>query len=99
MNLVTVKKYFDEADLTGVANFKLYYVLAPATPVYTSPFVAIPVVAGQTAYEVDLPTEIPGLAAGTYNIGISAINSSGDESDIDVISVPLVSPPPPKWRR
>jgi hypothetical protein len=98
MKLATVKKYFDEADLTNVDHFNFYYVTFPAIPDYTSPSAKIPVVAGQTKYEVDLPGEF-NLPVGVYNIGISAADASGNETDIDVIEVPLAVPTAPKWER
>jgi hypothetical protein len=89
---------FDEADLTGVAGFRIYYDTAPIGD--TSPFVAIPMVLGQTAYDVILPTVIP-LTDGTYNLGVVALDESGNESDADVMTRPFDFTPPakPVWRR
>lgn len=88
---------FDEADLTDVVSFKVFY----DTDIIdeTSPFVPIIVVPGQTAYNVEFPTAVP-VTDGLYNLGVVAVDDAGNESDMDVISrfFDFVAPHAPKWR-
>lgn len=90
---------FDEADLTSVAGFKIYYDVVAINE--NSPSVVIPMVSGQTAYDVLLPVVVP-LTDGTYNLGVCALDESGNETDMDVLTRPFdFTPPPgkPVWRR
>lgn len=89
---------FDEADLTDVVEFRIYY--AQTAIGESSPFVTISVVQGQTAYPVEFPTAVP-VTEGQYNIGVAAVDDAGNESDMDVISPFFDFTPPakPVWRR
>ena len=88
---------FDEADLTDVVEFRVFYDQNSITE--SSPFVTIPVVAGQTAYVLELPTAVP-VTEGTFNLGVIAVDDAGNESDMDVLTrfFDFVAPAKPKWR-
>lgn len=92
---------FDEASLEDVASFHVYYEPAEKEISATSPYVNIPVVAGQLAYDVEFPTLVP-VVDGNYNLGVCAADAVGNEGDLDVISHFFDFTPPqakPVWRR
>lgn len=91
---------FDEADLTDVVSFRVYYSQGDAGVSYKSPFITIPVVAGQTEYPVEFPTTVP-VTDGQWNLGVSALDDMGNESDMDAISpfFDFIPPAKPVWRR
>lgn len=93
------KLWFDQADMTDVVSFNIYYCQAPAVVGYETPRVVVPAVPGQAAYSVDLPTMVP-IAEGNYNLGVAAVDSAGNISDIDVMSsfFDFTAPAKPKWR-
>jgi hypothetical protein len=98
--IISKKLIFDELDMSGVASFNIYYAKTPEVITYETPFVTMPMVAGQTAYEVNIPAMVPVLE-GEYNLGIAAVDGSGNISDIDVLTSFFDFTPPaaPKWRR
>jgi hypothetical protein len=101
MSKITSKKYiFDELDLTDVVSFNVYYLKDSIDITYDTPFVSIPVVAGQTAYEVDIPSMVP-IGEGTYSMGVAAVDDAGNISDIDIMSdfFDFTAPSAPKWRK
>jgi hypothetical protein len=97
--IVSKKLWFDQLDMTDVKFFNIYYVKAPTPVTYDTPKVVITAVPGQTAYEVDVPLMVP-IGEGTYNLGVSAVDSGGNISDIDVMTRPFdfTAPVAPKWR-
>jgi len=68
----------------GVVGFYVYYVKG-GTVNYTSPKIGpIPIVTGQTTYSVSIPSVLP-LTEGAYELGVSALDAAGNESDIAVL--------------
>ena len=91
---------FDQADLTDCVKFRVYYNKAELGA--ESPFVEIPVVQGQTAYDVVFPDAVPvTMEEGSWNLGVSAVDDEGNESDMDVITpfFDFIPPAKPAWRR
>jgi hypothetical protein len=77
------KLSFDYPFTTEVImKFNIYYSKIPVN--YESPRIEIPAVEGQTTYEVDIPAQIP-ISDGQYQLGVSAVDIPGNESDIVVI--------------
>jgi len=71
-----------EHDGVGVSKFNMYYKVSDGVPfAYEDLHVEIPFVEGKFYYEVIAPTELP-LSEGTYQIGLSASDESGNISDI-----------------
>lgn len=97
--IVSKKLWFDEADMTGVVSFYVYYARSPEVITYETPHVTIPALPGQTAYEVDLPVMVP-VGEGSYNLGVAAVDEAGNISDIDVMAsfFDFTAPTAPKWR-
>lgn len=89
---------FDEADLTDVVEFHVYYDQNQITEL--SPFVPILVVAGQNAYPLILPDAVP-VGEGTYNLGVVAVDDAGNESDMDTLTrfFDFTPPAKPAWRK
>jgi hypothetical protein len=89
---------FDEADLTDVVEFHVYYDQSPITEL--SPFIVVPVVAEQTVYPLILPDAVP-VGEGTYNLGVIAVDDAGNESDMDTLTRFFDFTPPgkPSWRK
>ncbi len=89
---------FDMLELTGVFGFRVYYYQGDWNE--ESPFIDIPLVAGQTAYDLEFPTLI-NLAEGTWNLGVCALDEAGNEGDMDVLNRFFDFTPPgkPIWRR
>lgn len=71
----------------GVVGFNVYYKLG-STVDYAAPKVSVPVVAGQSAYSLNIPAQLP-LTEGTYTLGVSALDAAGNESDIAVLTSPF----------
>lgn len=97
--IVSKKLWFDMTNMTDIAFFNIYYVLAPAAITYDSPKVVVTAIPTQTAYEVDVPLMVP-IGEGTYNLGVAAVDTAGNISDIDVMTRPFdfTAPGAPKWR-
>ncbi len=91
---------FDESDMTDIKEFNVYYCLSIEELTYDTPKVVIPVVSGQTAYEVTLPTLIPAITEGEYKLGVAAVDTSENISDINVMTSFFDFAPPkaPTWR-
>lgn len=86
MSQIKSKKFaFDDpaVDADKVKSFNIYYV-KDGTVNYTSPKISIPAVPGQITYEVDIPAQVP-IGEGQYELGASAVDESGNESDITVL--------------
>ena len=83
--IVSKKISWNDANIAqeGVVSFNLYYA-KPGPATYDSPKVNVPVVEGQTAYELDIPAQVP-IEEGQYEIGVSALDAAGNESDIAVL--------------
>lgn len=98
---------FDMENLVGVYGFRVYYWQGEfdwnrqEIPEAELPsHIDIPLVTGQIAYLIELPTMI-NLAEGTWSLGVCAIDASGNEGDIDIITGFFDFTPPgkPIWRR
>lgn len=72
----------------GVVSFNVYYNLGNTVD-YSAPKVNVPVVAGQSAYSLNIPAQLPISKDGTYTIGVSAVDAAGNESDLAVITSPF----------
>lgn len=97
--IVSKTLWFDEVDPTDIKYYNVYFVKVPESITYDSPKIVMTAVATQTAYQVDIPAMVP-LGEGTYNLGVAAVDSAGNISDIDVMTSPFdfTAPPAPKWR-
>lgn len=85
--LATKTFSWDDTNIAvqGVVSFNVYYNKGAAGSVnYNSTKINIPVVTGQTAYSVSIPAQLP-LTEGQYELGVSAIDGAGNESDIAVL--------------
>lgn len=94
---------FDAADLADFVNFRVYY----RQEAYTEdtegvPYIEIPVVPGKTAYDVVFPTAIPvTMEEGQWQLGVTAVDDAGNETDMDVINpfFDFIPGQKPVWRR
>ena len=96
--MAKVKKYsitWTKSESTDVVGYKIYYVPEGEELNYGSPNVLVGDV--DTVLIPDQIPEFP-LIDGSYIIGLSAVDDSGNESDIIVKTVPfdLVAPAAPK---
>ena len=75
---------FPGSSSADVAGYKLYFVDAPGELTYDSPSIDLGM-----AMEVDLSTVATGQE-GIFNLGVTAYDGSGNESDMSVVNaVPL----------
>jgi hypothetical protein len=93
----TVTLTFDESDLTDIVEFRVFYDVNAIND--KSPYISVPVVAGQTAYEIELPTAVP-VTDGSWTLGVIAVDDAGNESDMDTITrfFDFIPPAKPVWR-
>lgn len=103
-----VKRYFRFAypEVESVIAFNLYSEAAPfdfdaafasgnpPAPKRTIPKVDLPVVDGK--YSIDLVAALGGTPDGAYDLAVTAVEVSGNESDpLEIENVPLDVTPPP----
>ena len=90
MSKIVSKNFsWDDANIAsqGVVSFNVYYVKGGAVD-YASPKVSVAVVAGQATYTLAVPAQLP-LTEGQYQLGVSALDAAGNESDIAVLNSPF----------
>ena len=95
--MAKVKEYqiaWTQSDSTDVVGYKIYYMPEGEELNYGSPSVTV-----GNVNSVSIPTDIPDfpLIDGSYQIGLTAVDDVGNESDIAVKTVPfdLVAPDVP----
>ena len=94
--LVTKTLQFDADGIEGIKGFNVYYCKEVEGPLnYEKPFVFIPVVVGKTAYSLVLPGTT-GMTDGSYILGVAAVDTEGNISDISAVTYFFDFTPPKK---
>lgn len=86
MSKVAKKTYVFQSDALDAVSFRVYYKkTADGVLDYDSPFVTIPAASPAAGtYSVKIPDQVP-IAEGEYCLGASAIDATGNESDIGAL--------------
>jgi hypothetical protein len=82
--MAKIRKYrlsWNASESTDVSNYKFYYDTNPLS--YDSPNVNV-----GNVTEIFIPNDVPDfpLVDGIYNLGVSAVDDAGNESDMAVIN-------------